>query len=236
LHEKFKSSLDKVIAFNEQLKVKKDGKEVWIPVIFRPWHEQSGDWFWWGKGNTSEENYIKLWRFTVDYLRSKNQNNLLIAYSPDRSRIDMGNFARDYLWGYPGDEYVDIMGLDNYWDLGHEANKTSQADQLAIFTKSLEEVVTIADAKNKVAALTEAGNESISIKRFYTQHFLKGIMATEKSKRIAYAMVWRNATDGGYNKKHFYVPYKSHPEAADFLKFKEDKAILFEDEMPNMYQ
>lgn len=50
LHQQFIASLDKLIAFNEQLKIKNaTGQEVWIPVIFRPWHEQSGDWFWWGK-------------------------------------------------------------------------------------------------------------------------------------------------------------------------------------------
>jgi mannan endo-1,4-beta-mannosidase len=237
LHKKFIESLDKLIAFNEQLKIKQaDGKSVWIPVIFRPWHEHNGEWFWWGKGNTTEENYIKLFRFTVDYLREKNQQNLIIAYSPDRSRIDTTNFVRDYLWGYPGDNYVDILGLDDYWDLGHEANKTPVAEQLVIFSNSLEQLINIADAKNKLAALTEGGNESVSMKNFYTQHLLKGILANTKTRRIAYAMVWRNATKGGYNQKHFYVPYKGHPETADFIKFKESDAVLFEDELPKLYQ
>lgn len=42
-----------------------------IPVIFRPYHEHNGDWFWWGKGVNSEEDYIKLWQFTVEYLRDE---------------------------------------------------------------------------------------------------------------------------------------------------------------------
>lgn len=237
LHKQFISSLDKLIAFNEQLKfTNKEGKEIWIPVIFRPWHEQTGEWFWWGKGNTTEKNYIKLWRLTVNYLREKNQNNLIIAYSPDRSRIDIANFARDYLWGYPGDEYVDVLGLDDYWDLGHEANKTALHEQLDTFSRSLEQLVTIADAKNKLAALTEGGNESVKIKNFYTEHFLTGILSSEKSRRIAYAMVWRNATEGGYNKRHYYVPYKGHPAASDFIKFKEREEVLFEDELPDLYR
>ncbi len=236
-HQQFIASLDKLIAFNEQLKIKNtDGKEVWIPVIFRPWHEHNGEWFWWGKGNTTEENYIKLWRFTIDYLRKKSQHNLIIAYSPDRGRIDIDNFTRDYLWGYPGDKYVDVLGLDDYWDLGHEANKTPIVEQLSIFTKSLEQLVTIADAKNKLSALTEGGNEAFIVKNFYTQHFLKGILANSKSRRIAYAMVWRNATNGGYNKKHFYVPHKNHPEIADFTSFKQNDAVLFEDELPKLYE
>jgi mannan endo-1,4-beta-mannosidase len=140
------------------------------------------------------------------------------------------------MWGYPGDKYVDVIGLDDYWDLGHEANKTPIAEQLSIFTNSLEQLVTIADAKNKLAALTEGGNEAFTIKNFYTQHLLKGILANDKTRRIAYAMVWRNATDGGYNKKHFYVPYKNHSETADFTLFKQNAAVLFEDELPKLYE
>src|SRR5690606_31336459 len=67
-----------------------------IPVIFRPWHEHNGDWFWWGKGNCTEEEYIALFRFTVDYLKDKKGiHHLLYAFSPDRSRLRMDTLARE---------------------------------------------------------------------------------------------------------------------------------------------
>ena len=66
-HEKFKRYLDKFVEFNNDLKVTDEsGAEVHVPIIFRPWHEHSGDWFWWGKGKASEENYIALCRFTFE--------------------------------------------------------------------------------------------------------------------------------------------------------------------------
>lgn len=38
-------------------------------IIFRPFHEQTGNWFWWGKDATAPEDYKKIYRFLVDYLR-----------------------------------------------------------------------------------------------------------------------------------------------------------------------
>ena len=68
------------------------------------------NYFW---ENCSEAEYIQLWQFTVNYLsEEKEVNNLLYAYSPDK--IDT---VEVYLYGYPGDEYIDILGLDNYGDL-----------------------------------------------------------------------------------------------------------------------
>ena len=58
---------------------------------------------------------------TVDYLRdSCGLHNVLYAYSPDRSRIDMSSESTceaGYLYAYPGDEYVDVLGFDDYWDI-----------------------------------------------------------------------------------------------------------------------
>ena len=60
------------------------------------------------KGTVSEEEYIRLFRFTVDYLKNeKNIHHLLYAFSPDRSRLVLdSNAVENYLYGYPGDAYV----------------------------------------------------------------------------------------------------------------------------------
>ncbi len=232
-HELFKSRLDALAEFNEQIKI----GNTYIPIIFRPWHEHNGEWFWWGKSNASEEDYIALWHFTVNYLRNeKHIHNFIVATSPDRSRIDLNNFEQDYLYAYPGDEYVDIMGLDNYWDLGHPANKSSPEEQFANFSQSLSAVVDIANAHHKLAALTETGAEAIPNPNFWTQILLKGMTANDKSRQMVYVMVWRNATNGGHNGHHFYAPYPGHPSADDFVKFKQDKFVLFEDEWQHLNQ
>lgn len=232
-HALLKSYLDKFVEFNESLVV--DG--VQVPVIFRPWHEHNGEWFWWGNGPASEKDYIKLWRFTVEYLRDeKQQHNLIFAFSPDRSRMNIDTIEQDYFYAYPGDDYVDVIGFDNYWDLGHSANDTPADEQLRHFGVSLAAIGKIAHAKGKVGALTEGGSEAIENPQFWTEVILRGINSSEQSQRISWLLVWRNATHGGYNKQHFYAPYPGHESAEDFVKFKEDERILFEDELPSLYR
>lgn len=90
-------------------------------LIFRPFHENDGDWAWWGTNPVSacsDADYVQLWRETVDYLRNtKGVHNLLYAYSPEIIRG-----YTDYTGSrYPGDDYVDIFGIDLYasrddWD------------------------------------------------------------------------------------------------------------------------
>ncbi|HEU4903399.1 MAG TPA: glycosyl hydrolase, partial [Flavisolibacter sp.] len=60
----------------------KDGKLV--PMIFRPFHEFDGGWFWWGAPHCTRDEFVSLWRFTVSYLRdSLGVHNFLYAFSPD---------------------------------------------------------------------------------------------------------------------------------------------------------
>ncbi|HVU07788.1 MAG TPA: glycosyl hydrolase [Verrucomicrobiae bacterium] len=78
-----------------------------VVVLWRPFHEMNGDWFWWdGK---DPETFKKLWRQTFDYLTTtKKLNNLLWVYAP--------NHGTNTVVYYPGDKYVDLVGLDAYTD------------------------------------------------------------------------------------------------------------------------
>jgi|AntRauMFilla1563_2_1112583.scaffolds.fasta_scaffold00501_5 mannan endo-1,4-beta-mannosidase len=227
-HEEYKQTLDLVADFFKELSP--------MPVIFRPFHEHNGDWFWWGIGLTTEEDYITLWRFTLEYLRDKKQvNNLIWAFSPDRSRIDMDNFNEGYFYGYPGDEYVDIIGLDNYRDAGRADGNQTMAEKKRDFGLSMGYAAQIAIDKNKISALTETGLEAIPDSVWWTEHLLSSMLSSELSKRTTYVQVWRNATKARENRDHYYAPYPGQLSADDFIKFKETEFILFEDELPNMY-
>lgn len=236
-HEQLKAYLDTFVAFNEQLALTDEqGKTHYIPIIFRPWHEHNGDWFWWGKGHASEADYIALWRFTVEYLRDENKaHNLIYAFSPDRSRTDINHFKRDYLYGYPGDDYVDIIGLDNYWDLGHPANETPAEQQKQDFARSLQAIVEITNEKGKIAALTEGGQDKLPNPSFWTDTILPAIKTNATTRQLAYMMVWRNANREREERDHFYVPYEGHEGAEDFLHFSRHALVLFENELPDMY-
>jgi mannan endo-1,4-beta-mannosidase len=227
LHGYYVAQLDLVADFLKQCK---SGK-TYIPVIFRPWHEHNGDWFWWGKGNASEEDYIALWRFTVDYLKNKRKlHHIIYAFSPDASRLDAKNLKQSYLYGYPGDQYVDILGLDNYRDVGIKWNTKSAAEQRQDFIRGLQAVSDHAKEKKKVAALTETGLESVTNPNWFTEVILMPLKATP-SINIAYVLVWRND-----NPTHHYAPYPGHPSAPDFVKFYKDPFTIFESDLQNVYQ
>ena len=222
-HQEFLNQLDNLARFFNTL-IDENGKK--IPVIFRPWHEHTGWWFWWGKKHCSEENYISLWRFTVNYFREKGVDNLLYAFSPWSSSWSRINNINKYLYGYPGDEYVDILGIDNYYDLRHHGTVIRK------FVKSLEITVSIANEKNKPAALTETGSftlfgkATMPEKNWFTKKLIKGIMRNELTRQISYIMVWRNANSG-----HFHTPYPGHPAIPDFIDFYNHPYTLFMSDM-----
>lgn len=237
-HDVFTDWLDILVAFNDGLtSTDANGVEYHIPVIFRPWHEHNGSWFWWGRDLCSPEEYIALWRFTVEYLRDvKGVNNFLYAISPDRSRISLDSFEEDFLYAYPGDDYVDILGLDNYWDLGHPSNNAPADQQLEDYITSLEYTVQIAESRNKIPALSESGFEQIPNPQWWTDVYLAGLNANETTRKISYALVWRNANSEHDRPDHYYAPYPGHPSAENFREFRNHNLMLFESDLPNLYE
>lgn len=237
-HGKLTAALDRFAAFLEPLQATDEqGDSYPIPIIFRPWHEHNGNWFWWGRGPTTEAEYIALWRFTVEYLRDeKGLNHLLYAFSPDRSRIDRDNFDEGYLYAYPGDDYVDILGIDNYWDLGHSSNDESPEQNVRDFIGSLEGLARIAQQRGKLPAMTEGGQDTLFEEQFWSERILPGLLANEWTRQIAYIQVWRNANREKEQREHFYVPYSGHPGEVDFIEFYRHPASLFEGDLPAMYE
>jgi mannan endo-1,4-beta-mannosidase len=78
-----------------------------VVVLWRPFHEMNGDWFWWG--GKDPETFIQLWRQMFDYFTiTKGLDNLIWVYSPNHG----GNTASYYA----GSRYVDLVGLDAYTD------------------------------------------------------------------------------------------------------------------------
>ena len=191
-----------------------------IPVIFRPFHEHTGAWFWWGQPHCTPEEYRQLWRFTVEYLRDvRKVHNVLYCYS-----TDIFEDTSHYLECYPGDEYVDIMGMDDYHDVNPENDPTE-------LTRRLRTLVEIAEARGKVPAFTETGYERIPENNWWTDRLLHHIKADPVASRIAWVLVWRNA-----RAEHHYGPYPGHASVPNFIEFCEDPLILMEDDLPRMYK
>jgi hypothetical protein len=206
----YKSWLDKVANFLNGLK---GSKGEYIPVIFRPFHELNGNWFWWGGKNSTVEEFKQLWIMTVSYLRDvKKVHHLLIAYNTDRY-----NSKEEYLAKYPGNEWVDIVGFDIYQ---RDNAKEKYWTEIGRMLTTLEEVAT---EKNKIPALTEFGG-NLSDSNWWTDTFLPAI----GTHKIAYALGWRNAGIRPNGGSEFYVPYKGHATSKDFVRFYKADRTLFQ--------
>ncbi len=114
-------------------------QELNIPVLWRPIHESQGGWFWWGAGNADDNK--ALWNLLYERLTNHHKlNNLIWIWTVDR-REGRGA-AEDW---YPGDQSVDILGIDIYDDPTHES-KRAHFD----FTAAI-------GSNRKMVALSECG-------------------------------------------------------------------------------
>jgi mannan endo-1,4-beta-mannosidase len=182
-----------------------------IPVVFRPFHEHTGNWFWWGQKNCTTAEYVALWRFTADYLRqTKKVHNLLLAYSASDFKT-----KAEYMERYPGDAYVDVMGFDSYCFTDVPKYQLALDSQLGLLQQ-------MATEHRKVAALTETGYERLPSATWWTQTLLP----TLSKYNLAYVLVWRNGRPD-----HYYAPYPGQLSADDFKQFYKSPRMLFEDRL-----
>lgn len=219
-HEQYKNILKRIASVLNSAKGN-DGKVV--PVIFRPYHELDGDWFWWGKSHCTVDEFKALWKFTVAFLRDSLQvHSVIYAFSPD---CKFTNEA-EYLERFPGNDWVDMVGIDDYADFGRDGKYDLDAG-----FKKLKIVNEYAKKAHKLAAFTETGLESIPQRDWWTNTLL----ATLKREKLelCYVLVWRNDVT---SPTHFYAPFPGQLSAADFIRFYNDTYTLFENDLKNIYQ
>lgn len=175
-------------------------KKVKGPILFRPWHENTGSWFWWGKAFCDAETYKSLYKFTVEYLRDeKDVHNILYLYGPGSEAATM----EEYEERYPGDSWVDLVGFDTY------DNNPVPDEEGYTFQKTFEQVVKLTDAFAKkhgklfavtetgMAALPETGNRR---PEWYTEIL---DIITKPEYDCCYFMLWSNYSRTG----SYYSPF-----------------------------
>lgn len=216
LHAQYRAKLDLAAEF---LNIQGPKGEP-IPMVLRFFHEHNGNWFWWSAKSCTAEQFIHLWRFTVDYFRHEKQmHQFLYGYSPDAVRT-----PQDYLAWYPGDDYVDMLGMDNYTFF-----KTARTHGRAV--ANLEILAALAEEKGKIAALTETGVNQMPDPAWFTQVLLRALTANEQTRRVVWVTLWRND-----NPDHFFSTHPQHAAAEDFKLFYADPFTLFLSDLPEMYQ
>lgn len=206
-HDLYLQYLNKLADFMLSLKT---DKGTFVPILFRPYHEHTGSWFWWGKNLCTAEEYKALWRMTVSHLRdTRGIHHLLYAYSTDRFST-----VEEYLERYPGDDIIDILAFDLY-DRGSDYPK--------VLRNCAEIVSRLAAERKKIAAVSEAGGPIYRQTDWWTVTLLEAL----KPVRLSYVLVWRNP----WNKpREAFGPFKGHPSADDFIKFYLDPHTLFQKE------
>jgi mannan endo-1,4-beta-mannosidase len=231
-HARYVAWLDRFADFALALRASAPrGGTVLVPLIFRPFHEMSGGWFWWGATHASPGDFQRLWRFTVEYLRDRRGvHNLLWAYAPN-ALFDYG--ASRYFTWYPGDGYVDVLGVDQYWQ--PPGTTWVPADQAGALADALRFVVHAADARGKLAALTETGYETIPDSTWWTHALLAAVGRDSLTRRIAYVMTWRNGNRARMRREHYFAPFPGQASARDFVRFRADPLVAFEDDLPALY-
>ncbi len=108
IHQRWLKQVD---ALAVHLKVLQENN---IPVLWRPYHEMNGVWFWWGN-KKGEDGFVKLWKLFYDRLVNHHQlNNLIWVWNSNAPRDIPQDEAYDYAAFYPGHDYVDVLATDVY--------------------------------------------------------------------------------------------------------------------------
>lgn len=128
--DEYKAIIDDIAVIAGELQKLEDAD---IPVLWRPLHEAEGKWFWWG--NAGSAAYVELWKLLYNELTvTHGLDNLIWVFTAE---------STSSAW-YPGDEYVDIIGVDGY----HSAS--------GLYDTNFKDLKEIFDGK-KMIALTEVG-------------------------------------------------------------------------------
>lgn len=201
-YDLFQTWLSRLTAFLASLR---DEQGHAVPFIFRPWHENSGGWFWWGRGLCSAEEYKALWNMTQDYVSRALPYNILWSWSPNYG------FDSDILNTYPGHERVDIIGLDAYQQPDGEQTFINQ------LKKDLATLSALARDGKRMLALTECGYLNIPDSTWWTRVLLPQL----KPWSLSYFLVWRNDS-----RRQYFAPAPGTTDADDFCKMVKDRKVL----------
>jgi len=125
LNKAWKEGADKIAGYLKQL------QDANIPVLWRPYHEMNGVWFWWCN-QRGEQGFKRLWIMMYDYFTNHHKlNNLIWVWNTNAPRDIPNDEAWPYELFYPGNQYVDILAADVY----RKDYKQSHHDQLMALGK-----------------------------------------------------------------------------------------------------
>lgn len=223
-HQLYLYWLDQAAQFLGNLKGS-DGKK--IPILYRPFHELTGNWFWWCKNNATPEEFKEIWRFTIHYLReTKKINNLIIVYNTADFKS-----KEEFLEYYPGDDVVDVLSFDKY----QYTNPVTDSSFITEVQNQLKIMNDVAVEHQKPMAIAETGYEQIPYENWWTKTLTEAI----GNYKISFVLLWRNHGWQEQEKKmHYYAPYKGQLSEKDFIEFYNSPKTFFQKDITqeNIYK
>lgn len=202
-HTKLTAYLDKLIAFIQTLQ---DEKGQAIPILFRPYHELTGNWFWWCSNSATPEQFKSLWKFTHWYFLDRGLHNLIWVYNV--AWFKNANEVRAY---FPGRTEADLISYDHY-AFGSPENNARYIAEMQFKNRVMD---TLSREWNLPWAIGETGLEKIGDDTWFTGTLAKAM----QNPAPLYVLFWRNAGRQANGNMHYYVPYPGHPAAVDFASF-----------------
>ena len=213
--QRFDQWLDKLAALAKDLKGS-DG--VQIPIILRPFHEHGHEWSWWGSSCTTAAEYVALWRYLVDGMKARGVHSFIYAISP---AMNSKQTESDFTYRWPGDDYVDFMGMDCYLGINN-----------TVFLNNLKCLKAVAEKKNKPCGVTEIGVEGFQMADYWTTN----IAAPMAGRKMSMLVTWSNKYDPFENGKVYYSVYPGHPSEVSFKDMYERSDTYFCCDLPKMYK
>ena len=210
----FNGWLDKLAAIAKGLKGA-DGKL--IPIIIRPFHEHTQTWSWWGKSCTTEQEFIGLWRYFVDYMKAAGVHNFIYAISP---QMDGARTESDFLFRWPGDDYVDFIGMDCYQGINNN-----------VFVNNLKVLSALSAKKKKPAGVTETGVEGFKV----ADYWITNIAAPMAGRKMSLLVTWRNKYDPTESGSHYFSVFPGHVSVESFKEMYKRSDTFFCSDLPKMY-
>lgn len=211
----FNQWLDNLASLTGQL-VGNDG--VQIPIILRPFHEHMHEWSWWGSTCTTEAEYIGLWKFLVDGMISRGVHTFIYATSP---AMNSRQIESDFTRRWPGDDYVDFMGMDCYLGINN-----------TVFVNNLKLLRKVSESKKKPAGVTEIGIEGFKNPDYWTEN----IAAPMAGRRMSMLVTWSNKYDPMEQYDVYYSVYPGHPSEESFREMYARPDTFFCGDLPDMYK
>ena len=211
---KFNGWLDKLAAIAKGLKGA-DGKV--IPIIIRPFHEHTQAWSWWGKTATTEAEFVGLWRYFVNYMKNAGVHSFIYAISP---QMDGSRTESDFLFRWPGDEYVDFIGMDCYQGINNN-----------VFVNNLKVLSALSAKKLKPAGVTETGVQGFKV----ADYWITNIAAPMAGRKMSLLVTWRNKYDPTGSGDHYFSVFPGHVSEESFKEMYKRPDTFFCEDLPPMY-